>query len=136
MGASSAIPEPLPATPATSSRGARHVAATAAAFVEQRLFAGAPCSRTPSAKRAAWAEQWFSRDLDVVRTSFSGDEEDPEYLAAFGGFKTCMMALMASSAAFLSSYVTYNIEKEHHEHEEAELRAERGPSPREREREF
>lgn len=36
---------------------------------------------------------------------------------AKAGFKTCMLGFMASSAALLSSYVTWSLEKEHFEHE-------------------
>mmetsp|Transcript_88687 Transcript_88687/g.185385 ORF Transcript_88687/g.185385 Transcript_88687/m.185385 type:complete len:191 (-) Transcript_88687:141-713(-) len=42
---------------------------------------------------------------------------------AWGSFGTCLMAFMASSAAFLSGYINYQVEKEEYEHEEAAYRA-------------
>eukprot|EP00913_Durusdinium_trenchii_P021029 g19762.t1 len=57
-------------------------------------------------------------------TSFSGHGHAPapsspaEALEqAKAGFKTCMLGFMASSAALLSAYVTWSLEKEHFEHE-------------------
>mmetsp|Transcript_24270 Transcript_24270/g.72367 ORF Transcript_24270/g.72367 Transcript_24270/m.72367 type:complete len:90 (-) Transcript_24270:61-330(-) len=37
--------------------------------------------------------------------------------------RVCTMALLAASAGFISSYISYSLEKEHHQHEEQEMAA-------------
>mmetsp|Transcript_82878 Transcript_82878/g.130315 ORF Transcript_82878/g.130315 Transcript_82878/m.130315 type:complete len:179 (+) Transcript_82878:80-616(+) len=86
---------------------------------------------THGQERAAVAATWFtSPHTPSVRTGFhgGGDHDEGENSAeqaldnARSSLKVCLMALLASSAACLSAYVNYSLEKMHLEHEEAEAR--------------
>eukprot|EP00928_Gymnodinium_smaydae_P039182 TRINITY_DN2681_c0_g1_i1.p1 TRINITY_DN2681_c0_g1~~TRINITY_DN2681_c0_g1_i1.p1 ORF type:complete len:183 (-),score=41.76 TRINITY_DN2681_c0_g1_i1:200-748(-) len=90
--------------------------------------------------RAELAEQWFAAAplrRRPLPSAFHGAEPaaghsaaDKAWNHAWAGMKTCLMALTASTAAWINAYVGYNLEKEHYEHELHEMEAlRRGESP-------